>query len=48
MVIENFEEVLMRVGKKFGDKIARPRAKKRFGWTAKILTQFFNIFLRIV
>lgn len=41
MVIENFEEVLMLVGKKFGDKIAGPRAKKRFGWTAKI-------FLRIV
>lgn len=43
----------MRVGKKFGDKIARPQAKKRLGQTAKILTpiyqtaknltQFFNI-----
>ena len=48
----------MRVGKNFGDKIAIPQAKKRFGWTAKILTpiyqtaknltEFFNIFLRIV
>lgn len=33
----------MLVGRKIGDKIAIPRAKKRFGWTAKILTQFFNI-----
>jgi hypothetical protein len=38
----------MRVGKKFGDKIARPQAKKRFGWTAKNLTEFFNIFLSAI
>lgn len=47
-VIENFFEVLMRVGKKFGDKIAIPQAKKRFGWAAKNLTEFFNIFLSAI
>lgn len=31
----------MRVGKKIGDKIAIPQAKKRFGWTAKILTPIY-------
>lgn len=38
----------MRVGRKTGDKIAIPQAEKRFGYTAKNLTQFFNIFLRVV
>jgi hypothetical protein len=38
----------MRVGKKFGDKIARPQVKKRFGWAAKNLTEFFNIFLSAI
>ena len=32
----------MRVGKKIGDKIAIPQAKKRFGWTAKILTPIYQ------
>ena len=38
----------MRVGRKTGDKIAIPQAKKRIGYTAKNLTEFFNIFLSVV